>query len=261
MLDPTNPTKHIKLYSQRTIGIASFIGSPLAAGYLIKENYKALNEPEKGNKALVISIAATIFIFVSMVLLPDDIINKIPRMLIPAAYTGLTYLIVDKIHGAILHKHLEQNNSFYSGWRAAGIGVIALIIISSVTLVIFFSLPEKTNTTYDAAFEEFSKNEKASLLFYQHLETKNNAYLINEIDKISIPKWEANIAIIHKTNTIKDLPKAYIERNEKLLTYSELRIEAFKLFKKAITYDTDNYDEDLRRVHSEIDAILVSINE
>ncbi|WP_407556695.1 hypothetical protein [Winogradskyella sp. 4-2091] len=261
MSDNNNPTEHLKLYSQRSIGIASFIGSPLAAGYLINQNYKALNEPEKGNKTLILSIIVTIIIFGSMFTLPEYIVDKIPRMIIPAVYTGIIYLIVEKIHGNILNNHLEKNNEFYSSWRAVGIGFLALILITSITFAILFALPDKVYDTYETEFEQFSKNEEASLQFYDYIDKKDNSALITELNEVSIPKWKENIEIINKTNTIEGLPPELIERNDKLMTYSKLRLEAFELFKKRILYDSESYDKQLRNVHDQIDAILNQINQ
>ncbi|MCZ4320240.1 hypothetical protein O4H26_14700 [Aequorivita viscosa] len=41
-LQSKNDTTEIKLYSTIAISIATFFGGPLAAGYLIGENFKAL---------------------------------------------------------------------------------------------------------------------------------------------------------------------------------------------------------------------------
>ena len=39
-----------KIYKNRAIEIATFLGGPLVAGYLIAENFKAFNEPDKSKK-------------------------------------------------------------------------------------------------------------------------------------------------------------------------------------------------------------------
>lgn len=54
----THPTSQIKLYSSNAIGVATFLGGPLAAGYLIGENYKSLNQPKEGQQSLIIGIVA-----------------------------------------------------------------------------------------------------------------------------------------------------------------------------------------------------------
>ncbi|WP_178985630.1 hypothetical protein [Winogradskyella helgolandensis] len=259
MTEPNNTTKDLKFYSQQSIGIATFIGGPMAAGYLIKENYKALNENDKGKTALIISIIATVALFGTLFLIPEAIMDKVPNMVIPAVYTGIIYLIVNKIHGTILDTHEAHNNAFYSGWKAAGIGLISLVVLMAIIFSSIFLIPDKVYDAYDAELKQFTINEEESLVFYEHFSTEDDLTLLNEINDIAIPKWKENIAIINRTNAIEDLPLELIEQNKKLLKYSELRLEAFELFKKLITYDSDNYNDELDRIHNEIDAVIESL--
>lgn len=260
MTEQNNTTKDKIFYSQKSISLASFLGGPMAAGYLIKENYKALNQQEEGKKAFIISIIATITIFVGLFILPESIVNKIPKMIIPVAYTGIIYLIVDKIHGVILNKHQENENTFYSGWRAAGISVISLLILTITIFAAVFLIPDKVYDAYDAELVQFTKNEEESLLFYDHINSEDSSSLITELNESVIPKWKENIEIINRTNTIESLPVELLEQNKLLLQYSELRLEAFELFKKAVLYDSNKYDEDLNRVHNEIEIVLGKLN-
>ncbi|RED43412.1 hypothetical protein DFQ10_10510 [Winogradskyella eximia] len=259
MIEQNNTTKDLKFYSQKSIGLATFIGGPLAAGYLIKENYKALNENDKGKTALIISILATVAIFGTLFLIPEAIMDKVPNMVIPAVYTGIIYLIVNKIHGTILDTHEAHNNTFYSGWKAAGIGLISLIVLMAIIVASIFLVPDGAYDAYDAEMEQFTINEEESLVFYEHFSTEDDLTLLNEINDIAIPKWKENIAIINRTNDIEDLPLELIEQNKKLLKYSELRLEAFELLKKLITYDSENYNDELDRIHNEIDAVIESL--
>jgi hypothetical protein len=52
-----------KIYSEKNIWRATFLGGPLVAGYLLAENFKAFNEPEKVRKTWIIAVLATIIIF------------------------------------------------------------------------------------------------------------------------------------------------------------------------------------------------------
>jgi len=62
MTEQENLTKNLKFYSQKAIGIATFIGGPLAAGYLIRENYLSLEKPNEAKKSLIIGIISTILL-------------------------------------------------------------------------------------------------------------------------------------------------------------------------------------------------------
>ncbi|MDN3690365.1 hypothetical protein [Cyclobacterium jeungdonense] len=125
-----------KFYSVRVIAIATFVGGPLAAGYLVKKNYETLKQPDNAKKSLVIGVIASIVLFAGIFLIPEEIIDSIPSALIPLIYTGIIYLIVQRIQGERLKNHKESNGEFYSAWKAAGVGAIAMIITIAVTVLV-----------------------------------------------------------------------------------------------------------------------------
>ncbi|WP_051435795.1 hypothetical protein [Tenacibaculum sp. 47A_GOM-205m] len=256
-----NTTKEIKLYSSKAISGATFLGGPLAAGYMISENFKALDQPDEGRKSLIIGVITTIVLFGGIFMLPEKMIDKIPRQIIPLIYTGIIWGIVEWKQGDILKAHKENNNSFFSDWRAAGIGFISLLIIGiGIFGYAFLSTDNKLNEKYDRELAQFSKNENETLVFYDHLNTGTNYSLLQELNEKTIPKWKENIAIINKTNQFQDLPSELIEQNKILLKYSELRVQAFELFRKAIIEDTDKYAQQLEQIHIQIEKELGKLN-
>lgn len=256
-----NETKNLKFYSQKAIGIATFIGGPLAAGYLIRENYLSLNKPDEGRKSLLIGIASTILLFIGIFMIPESIMDKVPNQILPAIYTGIVLYIVAKIHGTILYQHKENGNEFYSEWKAAGIGLISAIILVIGIFGYAYILPDgEEYQKYDTEIAKFTKNETESLVFYEHINTKTINSLLQELDNSVIPKWKDNIAIIKKANDIENLPSELLEQNKILLRYSELRLKAFELFKIAIRLNTTIYDQELEQLHKEIEEQLEMLN-
>jgi len=256
-----NLTENIKLYSSKAIGGATFFGGPLAAGYMIGENFKALNKPIEGRNSLIIGIVSTIVLFTGIFMFPESIIDKVPNQLIPLIYTGIIWGIVEWKQGDILKLHKENGNSFFSGWRAAGIGLISLVIISiGIFGYMFFGMDNEIYEKYDTELSVFSKNEEETLVFYDHLNTESNNSLIKELENKTIPKWKENIEIINKTNRFENLPSELIQQNKLLLKYSELRVKAFELFKKTIDEDTDKYSLELERIQKEIEEVLAKLN-
>lgn len=262
MEEQQNRTKDLKFYSKKAIGIATFFGGPLAAGYLIRENYLSLNKPDEAKKSLIIGIFSTILIFTIIFIIPEHILNKVPNQVLPIIYTAIIYYIVEKIHGTILDQHKENGNEFYSGWKAAGIGAISLVIILiGIFGVGYFSANTPELEKYDTEIAKFSKNEAESLIFYDFLNSGNDANsLIKELDKNTIPKWKENIEIVQDINNIENLPSKLTEQNKNLLKYAELRLKAFELLKKAISEDTEKYSKELNRLHEEIDILLEKMN-
>lgn len=261
MSNQETTTKDLKLFSQRAIYIGTFVGGPLAAGYLIRANYRALGKSDEGNKALVFGVIGSILLFAIIFSVPESAIERIPRQLIPLVYTAIVYFIVERIHGDILRKHKEDGNPFFSRWRVAGISLISLAILSLGILgYVFISQYNSELEKYDVEIEKFTKNETETLVFYDHLNTDLPFALLSELDNRVIPKWQENIEIIKRINKIENLPSDLAEQNSILLKYSELRLEAFQLFRNAISQDTDLYRPRLEQLHHEIDLQLEKLN-
>lgn len=261
ILDHENETKDLKLYSQKAIGIATFIGGTLAATYLIRENYLSLNKPEEGKKTLIIGITGTICFLGALFLVPENILDKIPNPVFAIVITGIIYLIVERIHGKILKKHEENENEFFSRWKAAGIGFISLIILLiGIFGFAFLSPTGETYEKYDIEIAKFTANETVANVFYEHIDSDSRQSLQEELNNTVIPKWKENLVLIKNLNKIEDLPPELKAQNIVLLKYSELRIEAFELFQKAIRENTDKYSQELEGIHQEIDKQLEKLN-
>lgn len=256
-----NKTKGLKLYSQRAISIATFLGGPLAAGYLVRENYLELNKPDEAKKAFIYGLLTTVAVFGFIFIMPESIMEKVPNQIIPLIYTAIIYYVVEQTQGETLKLHKELGNEFYSGWKAARIGFVSLLLL--ITLIfgyVFLFENDENLELYDAKMEVFSKNETESLEFYKYISLEDKSKLVKRLDTDVIPKWSQNIDIVKQTMLIDGLPDEIVEQNEKLLKYSELRLEAFKLLKKAISEETTIYDKELDMLHFKMDQELEKLN-
>lgn len=254
-----------KLFSQRAIAIACFFGGPAAAGYLMKKNYEAYNQADNGNKAFVIGIISTLLIFAGIFSLPEHIIDKIPNTIIPLIYTGIIYLIVEKIQGGWLKAHKESGGEFYSGWKATGIGAVFMVILIALLAGIAFiagdlSKPDFDVTTYDNELARFVENEDKSLVVFNVIHSAEPQYLIKEFSK-GIVLWKENKEIVHKLNAIDNLPEELLEQNKKLLKYCDLQIQLNEVIIKAISEDTDKYVSEADRIGIEINKILEELKQ
>ena len=113
---------YLKFYSQRAIGIATFFGGPLAACYLVRENYLVLNKPDEAKKALLYGLLATVAVLGFILLTPEDVMEKIPNQIFPLIYTAVIYYVVESTQGETLKLHEKFGNEFISGWKAALVG-------------------------------------------------------------------------------------------------------------------------------------------
>lgn len=256
-----------KLYSQRAIAITTYLGGPLAAGILIRENYKALEKEKQGKYAFIIGIVSTIIIFVGVFLIPENIISKIPNVLIPLIYTGIISLIVEKIQGTDLKSYKENNQKFQSLWKAAGIGAICLAIILAVIALTAFIAGDFANTspkfdavTYDKELAKFTENETVSLKVFNSIETKSSETIIVELND-GLNLWRQNKSIIESVSKLKDLPEILTIQNEKLNKYCDLRIEHFEILLKAQAETTDKYSTQINEIGMKIEKVIEEIKQ
>jgi len=246
----------IKLYSLRAITTATFFGGPIAAGILIRKNSFNLGREKEGLAALIIGIVSTILLFCGIFLIPEQIIDKIPYVLIPAIYTGIIYLIVEKIHGQILKKHKEEKNEFYSIWKATGIGLICAVVLFGGIFAYAYYPEDFDVKTYNTELTKFQANESEAMKVYDMLKYSSKYEIASFIEQIGIPKWQENIEILNKMSNIENLPKKLQKQNKLLLEYSTIRIEAYELMSKAVLNETSEYDEEINKRNTRIEEII-----
>ncbi len=246
-----------KLYTQRSISIATYIGGPVAAGWLIRENYRSLGKDDYGKHALFISVIATILIFTAIFSIPEAVIDKIPNYLIPMVYTGIIYFIVEKLQGRDIFMHKENNGEFYSGWKAAGVGAINMVLLGVVILGYAFYSPTPVDVDkYNEGFASFQRNEQEALKLFDLIENDEKEEAIQFINEKGIFLWNQNLSLLQDMNQIPGLDPEYIDQNKVFTQYCLLRIKSYKLIEKALIEDTDKYQPEIISIHKEINEIL-----
>lgn len=207
-------------------------------------------------KTLIIGFVATIIIFGGIIMLPEQLINKVPSQLIPIIYCGISSAVVKWTQGDALKAHKEN----ISGWKALRVAVISLAISG---LLLYGSVLYKTKPiyeTYNTQISEFNKNERESLTFYDNIGSKSDSVLLDELDNNVIPKWESNIKLLNELGSQDNLPSDLRIHNKALLKYSRLRLKTFLLIKKAYSENTDKYDNQLNSLHQEIATEMKNFN-
>ena len=154
--------KKRKVYPMNSIVGGTFLGGPLAAGYLISENFKTLDQKEKVLPTWAITVAASMVIFGSIFLIPDSV--KIPNQLIPLIYTAIVYFIVNKIQGDKIKAYTSEAGNAFSAWRSAGISLICAI----VTVIPIFAYVFLTDPTINATTKAYG-NLKHEIYFTRNV--------------------------------------------------------------------------------------------
>ncbi|HEX5002747.1 MAG TPA: hypothetical protein VFW78_09630 [Bacteroidia bacterium] len=252
--------EHFRLYSQRSISIATYFGGPLAAGILARRNFINLGKERSGKSALIIGIFSTILVFTSIFLIPGELIDRIPPALIPLIYTGIIYFVIEKFQGADLKEHKENKRPFYSAWKAAGTGAICLVlIIGSIVTVAYLTPDEFDSQKYYSGIETFKENESAALSIYSKFESATPLEIVSFIDSAGIPSWKQNLMILDEMDNLDGLTDNLKRQNDLLRKYSSSQIELFELIKKSIYENTNKYDHEMQNIQLEIEKILKQI--
>ncbi|MBD1366062.1 hypothetical protein IDJ77_19785 [Mucilaginibacter sp. ZT4R22] len=122
-----------KIYTVKQIQVATFLGGPLVAGYLIANNFRAFNEYDKAKKAWLIAIAATVAVFALIFVIPESV--KIPNIAFPLIYSWATYILVTKYQAQQMKEHIRAGGQSYNWGRAIVVALIG-VAVTVVLLVI-----------------------------------------------------------------------------------------------------------------------------
>lgn len=134
---PSEIPPQTQFYSVGQIALATFLGTPLAGGWLIARNYKALGQTDKARQNLFWCIVGTLALFAIGYVLPE---KNSPNIFIAVVPVIAVRSWADAQFRKLLGQHRAADGKFYSWWRAAGAGVLCLAIIVTAAMVVFVAL-------------------------------------------------------------------------------------------------------------------------
>ena len=219
-----------KIYSDNAIRVATFIGGPLVAGYLIAENFNAFNEPDKAKKTWIYTIAATILIFGVAFLIPDSV--KIPRAVFPLLYTWATYYLVRHFQGSYISSHLSTGGQVYNWGRTITVSLIGLAVTFIAIVGILYitdANPEKVRTYGGANNEIHFDNRDISELESDELAeafVANNFFGAENKKFVYVKKIRSNYEISISCD------KEIVNNPGTTATLAQLRVDMQKKFPK-----------------------------
>lgn len=211
-----------KIYNDKAIWIGTFIGGPLAAGYLIAENFKVFKDFESATRTWVFTVLATILIFGIIFIIPEDI--NVPNQVIPIFYTTIAYFLAKRYQGEEIESHLNLGGKIFGWGRILTVSLIGLIITSIALFGVAFlmsnteSLSESTKTygilNHEITFDSTNVTEKeidkmadgfTNAGFFDNVVTKY-VYVIKKENS-----YEIYISVTQKAVKNEEIIKAYID--------------------------------------------------
>ena len=128
-----------KVFTNNAILVATFFGGPFAAGLLVAKNYKVFGNENAARNSVFIGILSTVLLFGGIFLTPDYIIEHISQPVIPAIYTGIIALLVNKLQGKKINEFIANNGQKASNVEAAKYGFLGTAVIAGFILLMFLS--------------------------------------------------------------------------------------------------------------------------
>jgi hypothetical protein len=121
------------MFSRRQIAVSTFLGSPLAAGWLFRQNYLALGDEGRATRALWLGLGATIAVLVIAFELPKGF----PNELLPLGYiAAIDWYAWAQFRGRY-DKYLADGGRKGSWWTVVCVSLVALLaVIAMLTAVV-----------------------------------------------------------------------------------------------------------------------------
>jgi hypothetical protein len=130
-----SPAELPSLYSLNAIAVAAGTGSVLAGGYCLWRNARNLGDEDGARTAILFGVLGTAIMFASSWYEPEE--WNLPGSLYQAAQAGIALLFAHQTQGATMKAHEAAGGSFYSSWRAAGIGLLISLALVAALLAWF----------------------------------------------------------------------------------------------------------------------------
>lgn len=128
------------MYSLTAIGVATFLGSALAAGYMLASNYTALGRKQLGLYVLWGSIG----IVAAFIFLPAQFVSNLPTaIVVMIGQVVLVLAISNKLQGAMFTSFESMGGKYHPMRRAVfvGIGASFVLTFAFALLAVMFGDP------------------------------------------------------------------------------------------------------------------------
>jgi rhomboid protease GluP len=202
---------------------------------------------------LIEKTARQTFLTSIVVFVGYNLINGLRDGIDNAAHIG--GLLSGLLIGFILIPSLKKTND--DKLKYGTIAVISLLILVS-SFVVYQRIPNDIGQ-YDAKIQKFFSMEELALEVYNFPPDTPNDKLLYSIKDIGIYYWNENIKLIDSFEDL-NLPSEIRVRNRILKEYCELRIKCYELLYKAISENTEQYQQQIEDYNLQIEAKIKELS-
>jgi uncharacterized membrane protein YbaN (DUF454 family) len=125
-----------KIYSQKGIMIGGILAGPVAVGYLMTRNCKALNIPERMRQVWLICLGAFVVLFAIAIVVPP----QVPTFVFIFLNAAFGYYAAENLQGKMINAHVAEGGQLHSNWRGAGIAFIFTLAFIAIFLAAFLAM-------------------------------------------------------------------------------------------------------------------------
>jgi hypothetical protein len=141
------PTTHKIIFNIKAITLGTALGGPLAAGYLISNNFKTFREDRYFRWTWAIAIIATLICYGISIYLPRYVLKNLPVPVFEGIVTYLAYFFAKRYQGENISKHINNGGNTISLWKVSGIAlIISIITFGPLVYYTFTTNPYKNLT-------------------------------------------------------------------------------------------------------------------
>lgn len=125
-------TNQPPLYSVAGVGLATFIGTPLAGAWLLAHNLQLLGQAHRVAMVWGISVVLLVVTLVLAFVLPEEV----PAMPFAIAQLMAMIMLARYLMETDLKQHAEAGGALLSNWRAAGIGLLFTLGLAALMFAV-----------------------------------------------------------------------------------------------------------------------------
>ena len=204
-----------KLYAAGSIGVATFLGGPLAAGVMVRNNFLQFGQPKQAARALWAGLGLTVAVFSIIAMVPSGLMESIPNTLIPGVYTAAIFAWLRSQMGERLDRHESEGGAFYSGWKTFSVALASLVATGIIGFSILMMAPSSSSDVeYQANWARVVANEEKANQFTELVNKgeSTDQQLLEYLEKTVIPAWNDSAEAVKEMEALKWLDTSTVTR-------------------------------------------------